>query len=74
MLSSTMQRSDRAYVSSASSVRTASVRRKDVVSCIHDFDALLAVYRVSRPFDFVGYETVKCLYEFVDFFLHSRMG
>lgn len=44
-----------------------------MVSGIHDFDALLTVYGVCDPFDFVCYETVKCLYEFVDFFLHGRM-
>lgn len=44
-----------------------------MVSGIHDFDALLTVYGVCDPFDFVCYEAVKCLYEFVDFFLHARM-
>lgn len=44
-----------------------------MVSGIHDFDALLTVYGVCDPFDFVCYEAVKCLYEFVDFFLHGRM-
>ena len=43
-----------------------------MVSGIHDFDALLTVYGVCDPFDFVCYEAVKCLYEFVDFFLHGR--
>ena len=40
-----------------------------MVSGIHDFDALLTVYGVCDPFDFICYEAVKCLYEFVDFFL-----
>lgn len=46
-----------------------------MVSGIHDFDALLTVYGVCDPFDFIcyEYEAVKCLYEFVDFFLHGRM-
>lgn len=44
-----------------------------MVSGIHDFDALLTVYGVCDPFDFICYEAVKCLYEFVDFFLHARM-
>jgi hypothetical protein len=43
-----------------------------MVSGIHDFDALLTVYGVCDPFDFICYEAVKCLYEFVDFFLHGR--
>ena len=45
-----------------------------MVSDIHDFDALLTVYGVCDPFDFICYEAVKCLYEFVDFFLHGRYG
>lgn len=45
-----------------------------MVSGIHDFDALLTVYGVCDPFDFICYEAVKCLYEFVDFFLHGRYG